>query len=550
MTIVPFRDIGKLGVNTDWSPVDLPPQVFTMGTNVRFTDNRVRRGPVYSTVGNLTVNTSPRFSVSYKTPSSNSEFLVLNQNGTITKFLASSPGITPTQTDISISAYTPASADSPFTATLLNDIVYINRSDRVPWYKSTSGATFATLPVWDSTWRCESLRSIQGVLVAINVTKGSTKYPTMVKTSDFTVYGSTPGAWVASSTNSATENVIGDLTEPLVDGWPLRDRMMLYSNNETWAMEYRGDSLVFSYKRLFSNRGVINQNCVAEYNNTHFVFGFDDIWSHDGYQNKSIAFGRVRDFVYNNLLRQESYQFFTINNPKQGEVMFCYVSTDEYCHYPVGGTIGYPGCNRAAVYNYIYDTWYFYDLPYIVGGSLAVTYSGSIYNDLSSVSYDSLGGSFNSLFDASRLYLTTVSKGASHPSGTLNAAVRTSEAPNIASGVGVIDLVATAPVFLENKQMDMDEISKEIRGYKVVNQMWPEATFDAGAPVMTFTWGSSDSSNVIPVYDHSMTFDGSTYTKLDFNSPGRYLSLKIDYDGTQDFSLSGWDIDYQVFSHR
>lgn len=551
MTIVPFRDIGKLGVNADWSPVDLPPQAFTMATNVRFTDNRIRRGPIYSTMGNLTVNTSPRYSLSYKTPNSSSEFLILNENGTIVKFQASSPGVTPTQTDVSISGFTPATATTPFTATILNDVVYVNRSDRVPWYKTTGGSTFATLPVWDSTWRCESLRSIQGVLVAINITKGATKYPTMVKTSDFTTFQSTPGAWVGSTTNSATENVIGDLTEPLVDGWPLRDRLILYANNETWAMEYRADNLMFNYKRLYNNRGVINQNCVADYNNQHFVFGFDDIWTHDGYQNKSIAFGRVRDFIFNNLQRSESNQFFVINNPKQGEVMFCYVSTDPYCRFPIGGSIGYPGCNRAAVYNHMYDTWYFYDLPYVVGGSLSVAFSGSVYTDVASLSYDSVGGTYNSLFDASRLFLTTVSRGATVSGiGTLSAAVRISEAPNVASGIGVLDTTATAPVFLENKQMDLDEISKELRGYKVVNQMWPEATFDSGAPSMSFTWGSSDSSNVIPVYDHSMTFDGITNTKLDFNSPGRYLSLKIDYSGTQDFSLSGWDIDYQVFGHR
>lgn len=550
MTLVPVRDIGKLGVNTDWSPLDLPVTAWTMGTNVRFVDNRIKRGPVFSQIGELTVNTTPRYSVSYKTLNDTAKYLLLNQDGTIIDFQASSPGTTPSQTNISVSGYAPSTATLPYTATIVNGVVYVNRSDRTPWYMSTSGSSFATLPVWDSTWRCESLRAINGVLVAINVTKGATKYPTMVKTSDFTTFGSTPGAWVASPTNSATENILSDLQEPLIDGWPLRDRMILYGTTETWAMEYRGDNLMFNYKRLFSNRGVINQNCVAEYSGTHYVFGYDDIWSHDGYQSKSIALGRVRDFIYNNMIRAQSYQFFVANNPKQGEVMFCYVSTDPYCHFPVGSTYGYPGCNRAAVYNYIYDTWYFYDLPYIVGGSLGVAYTGATYSDLS-LAYDNLGGSYDSYFDGSRLYLLTVGQPlAAHPSGAILPAVRIFEPPTVATGAGVLDATATAPCFLENKLMDMDDLGRELRGYKVVNQMWPEATFSAGAPVMTFTWGSSDYSNEVPVYDHSMTFDGSSLNKLDFNAPGRYLSLRMDYDGTQDFSLSGWDIDYQVFGHR
>jgi hypothetical protein len=370
----------------------------------------------------------------------------------------------------------------------------------------------------------------------------------MVKTSDFTSFDSTPAYWTAATTNSATENVLGDLQDALVDGWPLRDRLILYANNETWVMNYTGDSLMFSYQRLFTGRGVINTNCVAEYNNTHYVFGYDDIWTHDGYQNKSIALGRVRDFIYNNMIRAEAYQFFVINNPKQGEVLFCYISSDPYCYFPVGGSIGYPGCNRAAVYNYIYDTWYFYDLPYLVGGSLGVAFSGSTFGDLSSVTYDSVGGTYDSYFDPSRLYLLTVGK--SQSTYSLGCAVRMFEPINVAQGAGVIDTAATAPVFLENKQMDMDEISKELRGYKVVNQMWPQGHFDTGAPVITFTWGSSDYSNITPVYDHDMTFDGSTNYKLDFNAPGRYLSLKMTYTGVQDFSFSGFDIDYQLFGHR
>ena len=549
MTIVPVRDIGKLGVNTDWSPVDLPITAFTFGSNVRFTNNRIQRGPIFNAVGALS-NTSPSQCIAYKLLNDSSQFLVLNRDGTIVNWSASSPGTAPTEVNISPAGYTPADSGLVYTATILNDVVYVNRSDRVPWYKTTGGASFATLPNWNSEWRCEALRSFQGTLVALNITKNGVRYPTMVKTSDFTVFDSVPGAWTASTTNSATENVLGDLQDPLLDGWPLRDRMILYARNETWSMEYRGDSLVFNYRRLFNNRGVINQNCVAEHNSIHYVFGNEDIWSHDGYTNKSIAMGRVRDFIFNNIVTTENSKFFVVNNAKQGEVMFCYVSRDPYCRFPVGNNTGYPGCNRAAVYNYVYDTWYFYDLPYVNGAARGITYSGSNYGDFTSLTYDSVSGAYNTYFDGSNLYLMTVSTGATSALGTSTSKVHVYEAANIVQGVGLLDTFATAPVFLENKLMDMDDVSKELRGYKVVNQMWPEATFAVGAPVMTFTWGSSDAPNVAAVYDHEMTFDGVTYNKLDFNAPGKYLSLKMTYDGIQDFSLSGWDIDYQVFGHR
>ena len=546
MTIVPIRDLGKLGVNTDWSPLDLPITAWTFGSNVRFTDNRIKRGPIFSSIDTLS-NTSPRGCVAYRLLNGSFDFLLLNQDGTITSWRCSGPTGTPVQSDLSISGWTSSSPRLAYTTELFNDVMYVNRSDRLPWSKTSAANSFSALANWNPDWRCESLRSFSGVLVALNVTKGGVQYPSMITTSDFTVAGVVPDTWVADTTNSATENLLTDLNSPLVDGKSLRDRFIVYAGNETWVMEYRGDSLMFNYKRLYYDRGLISQNCVAEYQSVHYVFGNDDIWSHDGYQHKSIAIGRVRDFVFNNLVRTEAHQFFAINNPKVGEIIFCYVSNDPYCYYPVGGSLGYPGCNRAAVYNHLYDTWAFYDLPYLVGANVGPVYTGLTYAEQASAIYDATTAAYSSLFDETARYLMTVS---STNGSTVNSKLRLYEDPKIASVIGTIDTAATAPVYLENLQMDMDDVAKELKGYKVVNQLYPEATFDSGAPPLTFYWGSSDYSNIPVTYDDPMTFDGSTYYKLDFNSPGRYLSIKVTYSGTQGFSLSGFDMDYQLFGHR
>ena len=547
MALVPLRDVGKLGVNTDWSPFDLPPTAWTMAQNVRFMDNRIKRGPVFSTVGNLTTNTSPRGFRAYRLLNGSFDFLLLNKDGTIVSWKCSTPSGTPVESDLTVSGWTTDSPKLAYTTELFNDVMYVNRSDRVPWAKRSADNTFSSLANWNSEWRCESLRSFAGVLVAINITKNGVSYPSMVKTSDFTIAGTVPGTWVADTTNSATENLLTDLNSPLVDGMSLRDRFILYAGHEVWAMESRGDSLMFNYKRLFYDRGLISQNCVAEYQSIHYVFGNDDIWQHDGYTHKSIAIGRVRDFIFQNLVRTEAHQFFVVNNPKLGEIAFCYVSNDSYCNFPVGSALGYPGCNRAAVYNHIYDTWTFWDLPYVVGASSGPVYTGVTYNEASSMVYDSQTASYNSLFDETARYLMTVS---GTNGTTVSSALRLLEDYSVASTVGTIDTVATAPVYLENKLMDMDEVSKELRGYKVVNQMWPEMSLDSGAPTVSFTWGSSDYPNVPVTYGSSMTYDGNTYPKLDFNSPGRYLSLKMTYSSPKNFTFSGFDIDYQIFGHR
>jgi hypothetical protein len=122
MTIVPIRDLGKLGVNTDWNPVDIPIEAFTMGSNVRFTNNRIQRGPVFSKVGSIS-NSSPRYAVSYKLLNSSSQFLICNDDGTIHNWQVGNVGSSPSETDVSISGYTASANPLPWTACLLNDVV-------------------------------------------------------------------------------------------------------------------------------------------------------------------------------------------------------------------------------------------------------------------------------------------------------------------------------------------------------------------------------------------------------------------------------------------
>lgn len=550
MPIAPLRDLGSLGVITDVDPYDLPPTAFSMGVNARFEDKRISRGPVFRTVAALAGGGTnpPQFVISYKPLTGTPKFDVCYSDGSIVDWSVSAPGGTPTATNILTASSTFA---SPWTALINNNIIYVNRPDRVPYYMAVGGATFATLPIWDATWRCQVLRSVGAALIAINVTKGATSYPTMIKTSDFTTFGNTPPAWTAATTNSASENVLPDLQEPLIDGHPLRSYMVLYSNNETWVMTRTGDNNVWAYERLFGGpdeaRGVIGVNCVVQNNNTHYVMGINDIWEHDGIQHKSISAGSNRDFIYGSMVKAQANQFFALHNPKLNEVMFCYLSSDPYCTYPVGGAIGYPGCNRAAVYNYRANTWYYYDLPYINGAGITVPFQGLHYSDETTTSYTVIGGTYQSFSDSSKLALTTVGAQA----GPVTQAVRTFELTNSPNANGPMDTAANGQVFIAKAGLDMDDLGKQLRMYGVVNSIYPEGRFDPGAQPLTFRFGASDySSSPAPVLGPPMTFDGSSNYKLDYTVTGRYLTMQITYPDTKNFTLSGLDFDMSIIGKR
>jgi len=545
VTISPLRKLGHFGVNTDTDPFDLPLGTFTFAANARFEDNRISRGPVCGFVGSFSnQSNNPEYVIAYRQSSGAARMLIAKQDGTVNDY---TPG--GSETDISASGWSPAGFSQAYTGTAINDVVYLNRPDRVPWFMLKGGTSFAPLTNWNTNWRCQSLRSFNGQLVALNVTKAGVSYPTMVAWSDFTVWQAVPGTWTAGTTNSAGSNVLSDLGDPLVDGLALRNTFVLYSNNETWSMTPTGGSDVFSFNRLFNGWGLLSQNCVAEVNNVHYVFGYDKIWRHDGFTPQDISSGRVKNFIYEQMDKANAWQFFTVHMPRRSEVMFCYRSIDPYCAFKINDANNYQGCNKAAVYNYRADTWYFYDLPYVTSAGFMTPSAATTYTGLGSITYTTIGGSYSTYGDTSKLVFYFVSNAA--PSYGITAGVRSFELPGTVYVTGTIGTNSSPSVALYISQMALDELGADIRGYKVLKSIYPEGRLAPNSVPMQFYFSASDYPNVpAPQYDDPMTFDGGSLYQLDYMTAGRFLGLKIIHNDVTQFSLSGLDVDFQVTGHR
>jgi hypothetical protein len=442
--------------------------------------------------------------------------------------------------------YVPQETQETYTSAVMNGMVFLNRSDRPPWYVYSLDDRFDYLPSWDPTWTCQSLRSLGPALVAINVTKDGINYPTMVKTSDYCVFGSPPATWVADPSNAATENLLTDLSEPLVDGLNLRGSLVLYSNHETWLMTPSQDSLVYTYTPLFNSYGMINTNCGVAVNNSHFVFGTSDIWSHDGLKYKSIAVSRVRDFIYDHLVQTERHQFFVYHDDHDKEIGFCYVSTDPKVYYPAQVDGAYPGCNRSAVYNYAFDTWTFYDLPYVTHatvGSAKPSPSYDYYLGLQTP-YNQMTETYDDLNSDGSLVTLMCNQGST-------SAMRSFLRPDYPIDAGIDELSANAPVVCERQFLNVKQAIPETPGYKVVTAIYPEGIFSQMTSSVDFYVGSTDYCGISPPeYQGPWSYTGDTDYKLDFTSHGRFLSVKLEYTGLDNFSLTGYDINLEPLGHR
>ena len=531
-TTLPIRNLGTTGVLTDPNPYNLPITGFTSANNIRFDEGKVRRAPVFRTIKD-SLGFDPRAAFGIVPDSGFDTVLMVSDdydikeyaNGTITDRTGSITGSTDPR---------------PFTVSSLADVTYINRPDRVPVYRVGSGTNFADLTHWDSTWRAEALRPFSDFLLGLNITQGLTNFPNRVRFSNLVSANSIPDSWdETDTTKSAGFNDLVQMQTPIVDGAQLGTNFIIYSSTEAMLMEFVGGVFIFNFRKLFSDEGIINQNCVVEADNKHFVFGVSDIYEHDGVTKKSICDEKTRNFIFKGLNFANANRCFVLHNKTLDEIYFCYQSGDSLVNFPDTAR-----CNRAAVYNIRSGTWSFMDLPNVSAGTTANVDTVSTYA-ASTAQYDNIGGSYYDQEDSKNRHTVLVGNTDSS-NGLTSAKIYGLDLADEGSMAFNVDTEATKPPFVERIGMDLDEIREPLDGYKVVTRMLPQvATENSTDTNLTIEFGASDIPNNTPTYSTTATFDISSDYKVDSRASGRYLSYKFSKASSDyaDFELSGFDLD-------
>lgn len=531
-TTLPIRNLGSTGVLTDPNPYNLPLTGFTSALNVRFDEGKVRRAPVFRTVKD-TLGFDPRIAFGIVPNTGFDTVLMVSDDWEIKEYANG------TVTDRS-GSITGSTDPRPFSVSSLADVVYINRPDRVPVYRLPSGTNWADLTHWDTNWRARSLRPFSDFLLALNLTESSTNYANRVRFSDLVTANSIPSTWSESDTTaSAGFSDLVQLQTPIVDGLQLGSNFIIYSSTEAMLMEFVGGQLIFNFRKLFSDDGLINLNSVVEVDGKHFCFGRSDIYAHDGNTKQSLCDERTRQFIFKGLNSKNADRCFVMHNSILSEIMFCYQSGDDLVSFTDTAR-----CNRAAVYNYRNNTWSFMDLPNVSAGTVANVNTTSTYA-ASSRTYDNLGATYYEQEDSFDRHTLMVGASDSDNSLSSDKLYGLDLADDGQMGFNV-DTEATKAPFVERVGLDLDEVNQPIDGYKVITRMLPQIfTKNVNDTTINVQFGASDIPNNTPTYTTTTTFNIASDYKVDSRAAGRYLSYKfsLDADDYKDFELSGFDLD-------
>lgn len=536
---LPIRGLGNAGVVTDIPPSTLPPEAFTRAKNVRFDEGTVSRAPVFRNIQD-SLAIAPVFvhGITAASASSFSSVILASDTYELREYVNGS--LVTRQGSLA----TTSASDLRYTATTLADITYLNRADKVPVYMAQGGTQFAALPNWDSTWRAASVRAYGDFLLALNTTESGTGYSTRVRWSNPALANSVPNSWDASdATKSAGFNDLVEMKTPILDGASLGTNFIIYSRDQVYLMEFTGGAFIFNFRKLFTDAGVINQNCAVEIEGRHFVFGTDDIYTHDTHSKQSIADEKVKQYIFSSLNTAKTDKCFVQANPLLEEIYFCYVSGDDMAEYTSGTE-----CNRAAVFNYKNGTWSFMDLPNVSAATAASIPTASTYATVTN-SYETNGGTYFSQeagYDSHTLFVGQ----SDTPDGISSHKLYGLDPTGSSSMLSApYDLEANKAPFVERTGIDLDEMM-QISAYKVISRIYPQVYTESSNMQFQFKVGASNLQNSVPTYESQVTFDAAYQHKIDSRAAGRYLAYRMDVLDTKNFDFSGFDAEITTTGRR
>lgn len=329
MLEVEIADPQSIGLVRDQAGHILPPEAWTLASNMRMRDDGIERilgqEQIFGTPG-----VAPHFAMAVTNASSIFWLYV-----SLLKAYVYDGSV---HTNITRQT---AAVDVDYTGTetrqwngcFIGGIPILNNGIDPPQYWATlSPATkLAALPNWPASTTALVLRSFGPYLFALNLTESGTARPHVVRWSHPADPGSVPASWDHTDpTRDAGRTELTDVEAGMIqDGLVLGGNLYIYKEGSTHRVTLIGGTDIFDFKPFLVSSGILTQRCVALTPDglRHFVATKDDIIVHDGNKAESILDRKMKRHLANAMDPVTYRNSFVFANPFTGEMFFCYPET-------------------------------------------------------------------------------------------------------------------------------------------------------------------------------------------------------------------------------
>ena len=534
MALIPIDQVGQIGIVKDINAWQLPNNVWTDGNNVRAEHGAIQKTQGYAEVM-ASCPVAPYHVVNLEVGSSNYWIIagltkIYVHNGTSwTNITRQTTG-----SDVNYNA----TAKEGWTSTILGGTLVMANGYDVPqfWALSSGVPSVSTKMAALSKWAAGagadhypfSVRAFRSFLVALNVTQAGVPYTRLVKWSHEAATQTVPSSWdETSATVDAGEYELADTSGKIVDGMPLGDTFMIYKEDSIYSMQFVGTPFIFSFRQLSPTVGALSKNCVAEFEDKHFIFGNGDMYVSDGRQVKSILPHKMRDYVFGNINGDEYEKSFVAPDYGATEMWACYVTSGNAS----------AQCDKALVWNWINNTFTERDLPnlgFISYGTQADPATTASWNAASTTWItetknwnDITSSSFTSKEGKSLIMVSpTDTKLYRHNTGNKNN-------------------TSNMSCFIERTGLTMDAQGQPNQSMvKHITSVWPKMSVSEETDVNVYV-GSSMSSEEAIAWEGPYTFNPDEQSKVSVRVSGKYIGVKFESTGDQTWRLDGYSLDVQ-----
>jgi hypothetical protein len=512
-----INNVAQHGVLPDLPSTELAPNAWTAGQNIR-----VSNGSIGSRLGHVEVFDPPTVAPWWCYPIRSGTAYFWAYAGSA-KIYATDGN---THSNITRQDGVPADVDySPdanhgWNGGVLAGVLVANNGVDEPqaWVSPALGTRmqdFSDATDWDATHTCKVIRPYNNYLIALDITKNTTRYPYMVKWNAPSDPGTINGSWdETDATVDAGENNLIKGGGYLIDGLSLRDSFIIYRETSTWVMNYVGGTFIFDFEELFESIGLLAPNCAVEYKGLHYIISQGDIIAHDGHTPKSIADKKVRKAFFAGIDSDNYLNCFVTLNKKQEEVLFCYPST--------GSTY----CDKAWVFGVTDGSWTPRDLPdvyHIQDGIVSETGSTIWSTDTENWNEDT----------------TTWDESFYNPTEASLLMCGTGDTKLYKDGEGDSNNGTAFTSYVERTGLQIGDYQSVTH----VNSIIPRIEANIGTQITVQVGGQmhpQDSITWTPAY----TFTVGTSNYIPLRSSGRFTAIKFSSSASARWNLSSYDIEY------
>lgn len=184
----------------------------------------------------------------------------------------------------------------------------------------------SSLVNWPADLNCQVMRPYRNYLFALRCTENGVFNPRLLRWSSSASPSALPSSWdYTDPTDDSGRVDFGQTQDRLIDLLPLRDIGVLYKENYTWSIQYRGGlDNPFIFRQVFTEIGMLSEWCAAAWQGQHIVLTTNDLVIHDLNRADSLINKQFRRWLFNQIDNDNYEQCFVVPNYKEREIWVCF----------------------------------------------------------------------------------------------------------------------------------------------------------------------------------------------------------------------------------